>query len=245
MSSLLVRCYPATWRDRYGAEFEALLEDIPVGPLDVADILLGALDAHLRTHGHQTNITRGKGFDMSLRIGGLTAILGAILWAVAGVVNSGVLGAADKAAPAVLLAASLPLWLVAMACMSAFQARTNPAVAWAAFGVPAVGIVACLAGMIGIATNSGEVFWAMFGLGSLTAVVGSVIFAVVTYQAATLSRISTVVLATGLVVTFVTLGTSVVREAAALGLATIALGWFALGVQAIRLAPPAAARRST
>ena len=87
MSSLLVRCYPAAWRDRYGTEFEALLEDLALGPLDVADILAGALDARLRLHGHETAIARGKAFVMSLRIGGIAAILGAILWAVAGLLN--------------------------------------------------------------------------------------------------------------------------------------------------------------
>jgi hypothetical protein len=244
MSSLLVRCYPATWRARYGAEFEALLEEMSVGPLDVADILLGALDAHLRLRGHETNITRGKGFDMSLRIGGIAAILGAVLWAVAGVANSGAFVAVDQAVPTVLLATSLPVWLVAMACMSAFQARTNPTVAWAAFLVPAVGIVASVVGMIGVVAQAGEVFWLLFGLGVMTATVGSVIFAVVTYQTGVLSRTSAVVLATGLLVTLATIASPNLQVIAATGLAAIAVGWFALGVQAIRLAPPAAAQRA-
>ena len=243
MSSLLVRCYPAKWRDRYGAEFEALLEEMALGPLDVADILLGALDAQLRLHGHETEIARGRGINMSLRIGGIAAILGAILWAVAGVVNSGVLVDVDRAAPAVLLAASLPTWLVAMACLSAFQARTNPTVAWAAFLVPAIGTVACLVGMIGIVAGGGEVFWPMFGLGILTAIVGSVLFAIVTYRAAALSRIAAAVLATGLVVTLLTISNPTLQAIAAIGLAAIAVGWFALGVQAIRLAQPADAPR--
>ncbi len=43
----LVRLYPHVWRERYGEEFEALLERCLHSPLDVLDILLGALDAHL------------------------------------------------------------------------------------------------------------------------------------------------------------------------------------------------------
>ena len=43
----LIRLYPRPWRERYAAEFEALLEECLHSPLDVLDIALGALDAHL------------------------------------------------------------------------------------------------------------------------------------------------------------------------------------------------------
>jgi hypothetical protein len=43
----LIRLYPRPWRDRYADEFEILLEECLRSPLDVLDILLGALDAHL------------------------------------------------------------------------------------------------------------------------------------------------------------------------------------------------------
>lgn len=46
----LLRLYPHRWRDRYGDEFLALLEQQPVTPIVVLDVLLGALDAHLRAH---------------------------------------------------------------------------------------------------------------------------------------------------------------------------------------------------
>jgi hypothetical protein len=45
--SWLVRLYPRRWRERYGEEFDALLEECLDSPLDVLDIFLGALDAHL------------------------------------------------------------------------------------------------------------------------------------------------------------------------------------------------------
>ena len=44
--SWLVNLYPRAWRERYGDEFETLLEECLHSPLDVLDILLGALDAH-------------------------------------------------------------------------------------------------------------------------------------------------------------------------------------------------------
>ena len=43
----LVRLYPQGWRERYGDEFEALLEQCLHSPLDTLDVVLGALDAHL------------------------------------------------------------------------------------------------------------------------------------------------------------------------------------------------------
>ena len=44
----LTRLYPQPWRERYAAEFDALLEQCLKTPLDVVDVLLGAMDAHLQ-----------------------------------------------------------------------------------------------------------------------------------------------------------------------------------------------------
>ncbi|HEY5269871.1 MAG TPA: hypothetical protein VII97_06010 [Anaerolineales bacterium] len=44
----LTRLYPRDWRERYEAEFTALLEQCLNSPLDVLDVILGAVDAHLR-----------------------------------------------------------------------------------------------------------------------------------------------------------------------------------------------------
>ncbi len=43
----LIQLYPRAWRERYGEEFDALLEECLHSPLDALDIFLGALDAHL------------------------------------------------------------------------------------------------------------------------------------------------------------------------------------------------------
>jgi hypothetical protein len=243
MRSVLIRCYPAGWRARYGDEFEAVLEQAALGPLDVADILLGALDAQLRLRGHETRIAHGKGFIMSLRIGGIFAILGAVTWAAAGLINSGLITDADARVPAVLLAAALPIWLVAMAGLSAFQARTNPTLSWVAFLIPAVGAVACVVGMVGIVAGGDELFWVMFALGSGTAMVGTTLFALATYRTAALSRGAAALLGVGSVVTLVTIASPGLQFIAAAGLAAVALGWFALGMQAIRLDRPASAPR--
>jgi hypothetical protein len=44
----LTRLYPRDWRLRYETEFTALLEQCLNSPLDVLDVILGAVDAHLR-----------------------------------------------------------------------------------------------------------------------------------------------------------------------------------------------------
>ncbi len=46
--SWLTRLYPRAWRNRYAAEFDVLLEQCLRSPLDVVDVFLGALDAHLQ-----------------------------------------------------------------------------------------------------------------------------------------------------------------------------------------------------
>ena len=74
MIALVLRLYPARWRARYGDEFAAVLEERPLGPFDVADVLLGALDAHLHLRGLGAASQHAKGFAMS----GLLAV-GALL----------------------------------------------------------------------------------------------------------------------------------------------------------------------
>ena len=43
----LARLYPSSWRKRYGAEYEALLEDVALKPLDSVDVTWGAMKMHL------------------------------------------------------------------------------------------------------------------------------------------------------------------------------------------------------
>ena len=80
MTGLLLQLYPASWRSRYGDEFAALLEERPLGPFDVADVVLGAIDARLHLRGSQPASEPSKGLAMTLRIGGYAAILGSLSW---------------------------------------------------------------------------------------------------------------------------------------------------------------------
>ena len=150
MRSFLLRCYPARWRTRYGDEFEAILEERPLGPFDVADILLGALDAQLRLRRVGADIAHGRSFSMSLRIGGLAAILGGVLTMTAIVLGTGMVRDVEPIVPGILFISGLAALLVALAGLSAFQARVHAFLSWAAVAVTAVGAIIAIVGIVGM-----------------------------------------------------------------------------------------------
>lgn len=162
MIALLLRLYPARWRARYGDEFAAVLEERPLGPFDVADVLLGALDAHLHLRGLDAASQYQRGFAMSLRIGGYAAIVGGLLWFIALAFNA-INAGADSGAwwVGVVIVVATITTLVALIGLSAFQARRHPVLIWAAFAIPAAG------GVIGLFG-----FAAMVVLGNSDAIVG-------------------------------------------------------------------------
>ncbi len=233
MRSLLMRLYPAAWRARYGDEFEAILEERPLGPFDVADILLGALDAQLRLRGRAANINQGRGFSVSLRIGGIAAILGSALLAVTWVLAYGLVDV-DLTVAAGLLISGLVILLVALAGLSAFQARVAPRLIWGAFAVTAVGTLVAIVAFLALNLLGGELLWNLGALGVVTAMAGSELFAIATYRTAALSRGAAVLLGVGSALPFVALFGSNLELLIAAGLLCFLLGWFALGVQAIR-----------
>ena len=240
MRSFLIRCYPAGWRARYGDEFEAILEERPLGPFDVVDVLLGALDAQLRLRRDGADITQGRRLTMSLRIGGIAGILAAPLLAFAWFLGFGPV-AIDPVVPGVVLLAGLSLLLVALAGLTAFQARTDPHVTWAAFVVPAIGLVVFSVGALATVVTGND-HWGLTMLGALTGVVGSALFAIVTYRTAVLSRGAALLIGVGSVLPFAAAVTSFYALLVA-AIICFLLGWFALGIQAIRLDRPATASR--
>jgi hypothetical protein len=244
MRSLLLRCYPARWRARYGDEFAALLEERPLGPFDVADILLGALDAQLRLRGRGSDTRIGSGFSMSLRIGGIAAIIGGAVFATSIVLGVGIVGVVDPVVPGILLITGSLALLVALAGLSAFQARAHPVLSWAAFAVTAVGMIVSVVGIVGMQLFE-DGYWNIMTLGFLAAFVGSALFAIATYLTAALSRRAALLLGVGAVLTIAAgLGGNILGPAPLI-VTTIgfALGWFVLGIRAIRLDRTGAASR--
>lgn len=66
---VLIRLYPADWRERHGAELEGLLKQHPMTPRDVLDLIRGAMDARLRARRHATRET-DRGPTMTSNHGG-------------------------------------------------------------------------------------------------------------------------------------------------------------------------------
>ena len=258
MRSLLIRCYPARWRARYGDEFEAILEERPLGPFDVADIVLGALDAHLRLRGRGADTQKGLAFSMSLRLGGVAAIVGAVLFP-AGFVISSISGPADAGSGAALMLAGAGALLLALIGLSSFQGRQHPRLIWAAFALPAIGTVMSSTGLVAMATVGDRPFvagldpWSIWALGVIAMVIGSALFALATYRTRALPRFGAGSLAIGsgaLLVVILVGATGLIAGvdpvAPALivaGLIAFAIGWIALGWTAIRLGQPTAAAR--
>lgn len=243
MIALFLRLYPALWRARYGDELAVVLSERPLGPFDVADLLLGALDAHLHLRALGTISEHGRGIPMTLRIGGYGAIIGGILW-FAGLVSSQ-LGHGAGTGPAMVMLGTLSL-LVGLTGLSAFQARQYPRLTWAAFVIPAIGAVVSIVGLVGIAMTGDEPFigdlsgWMLWFLGSLTLVVGSGLFAIATWRVRTLSRRGAGLLGAGCVALVPAIGGGasgpevVAQLLLAASLGSFAGGWLALGVSALR-----------
>jgi hypothetical protein len=256
MRSLLIRLYPARWRARYGDEFEAILEERPLGPFDVADILLGALDAQLRLRGSGADTQKGTGFSMSLRLGGAAAIVGAVLFP-AGLIVSSLNGGNDPFPGAALMLAGTGALLLALIGLSSFQAREHPRLIWAAFALPALGTVMSSTGLVAMAAVGDRPFlaglspWSIWALGVVATVIGSALFALATYRTRALPRFGAGSLAIGsgiLLLVILIGGTGVVAGTDSMapvlilaGLIAFSIGWIALGATAIRLDQPAAA----
>ncbi len=251
MIALMLRLYPARWRARYGLEFAAVLEERALGPFDVADVLLGALDAHLHLRGLGAASQHAKGFAMSLRIGGYAAIVGGLLFLTGFLAN--ILDGTDEAwPPSGIILAGIAVLLVGMAGLSAFQARRHPGLVWAAFLVPLVGGGLAIAGLafMGVAGDADDALgasgWGLLMIGLVTLMAGSGLFALATWRTGMPSRTGTVLLGmAGILVVPGTIGVlgawpwePFVSLSLFAMLASFAIGWVLTGLAAVRADRP-------
>jgi hypothetical protein len=244
---LLLALYPASWRTRYGEEFELILRDRPLGPFDVADVLLGAMDAHLHLRGLGAASQHGKGFAMSHRIGGWAAIAGGILWFV-GLAAASASDSDNDGIWSLFLLTGTAALLVALVGLSAFQARRNPRVVWAAFIVPATGAVVSIVGIAAMGVLGDRPFlgdaspWWIWMIGMLTMFIGSGLFALATVRTQVLSRAGAVLLGVSSLV-LVPVGFGIAggfppELGQVLMVATMLAfvgGWVILGISALRI----------
>jgi hypothetical protein len=248
VSRLLVRLYPADWRARYGDEFEALLDERPLGPFDVVDVALAAFDARLRSRGASVAGDPPGGIAMTLRVGGYAAIVGGLLYTFS--LAGAAISHSDNGQPWVFgLLASLFALIVAMVGLSAMQARHQRGLIWAAVAIPVVGAAVSIVGLIGmLAVGDRPVLgdlspWSIWLLGTLALVVGSGLFALATLRTPSLSRLSAALLAVGsLAILPLMMGVVFVNGPgdpsglfAILAIVAFAGGWVGLGISALRI----------
>jgi hypothetical protein len=251
MIGLLLALYPARWRTRYGEEFRAVLEARPLGPFDVADVLIGALDARLT----RFRFVGAAGIDggpvMMLRIGGFGALFGGVLWFL-GLAVASLPGGDDTLWLGLTALGTLGL-LVALIGLSAFQAHSHPILAWAAFAIPGLGALVSLIGATVMAFGPGDEplvlgslsAWSVWAAGLVGTFVGSIIFAVATIRAAVFSRGPSIALAVSSAVVLVAMlgGMStntqglLMQALLAVLLGSFGASWVALGILARRRGP--------
>ncbi len=117
--SWVLRLYPSDWRARYGDEFAALLEDYPLTPFALFDILLGALDAHLTPFDHTGRILR---MLHQPRRSVITVFIAYIAFVLAGINYNGMiedeLRTLNPAHPAVAAAYNVVYWASAVSLLA-------------------------------------------------------------------------------------------------------------------------------
>ena len=251
MIGLLLALYPARWRSRYGEEFRAVLESRPLGPFDVADVLIGALDARLTRFRFAGAAGLDGGPLMMLRLGGFGAVLGGLFWFVGLAVASWPGG--DDTVWLALLALGTVGLLLALIGLSAFQAHSDPILVWAAFAIPALGTLVSVVGITVMVLGPGDdplvlggmSAWSVWVLGLLGTFLGSIIFAVATIRAAVFSRRAAIALAvSSAIVLLVMLGGMgsntqgpVMQAVLAIVLGSFGASWMVLGIMALRRGP--------
>jgi hypothetical protein len=193
-----------------------------------------------------------------LRIGGLGAVIGGILFFVG---LAGASGLAGPDAPWLAVAALGTLGLLAaLVGLSAFQAYRTPKLAWAAFAIPATGTLLSIVGMVGmtfVPNSDGPLIagwspWSIWFVGFMTMLFGSILFGVATVRAAVLSRRAGLALALSAMTVVVAGFSGVDLSSSPVGgvltgiiLGVFSMSWVVLGASALRRGPIVAVRQAS
>ncbi len=168
----LIGLYPRLWRDRYEIEFRALMAERPPDQLDRIDIVRGALDARL--HPQLAPTPPGEAApSRSARPGGVLAVVGGVLWAVAGIafnntlVNPSLGYKESESAGAIAIAAAIVTGLAASAASRSLPGRP---------GHLSIAPIVVLVGGLAMLFP-----WPIVALGFVTTIFGTVLFGLVTF----------------------------------------------------------------
>ena len=78
--SAIIRLYPRAWRERYGDEIVALIEEHPATVLDQLDLIRGAFDARLHPQVPGADVVPEQEIPVNQRTLGLVAAIGGVAW---------------------------------------------------------------------------------------------------------------------------------------------------------------------
>ncbi len=208
----LLRLYPRRWRERYGDEFLALLEQQPVTAAVTFDVALGALDAHLRAHLSPVGETVGARAMQrlrALRTTALTLFCAYITFVVAGLAfygtvdDSAFIPAMDAHAPlsacwlfiqagaavslAAVIAGGLPIGLATLAFALAHKRRDILGL----LAVPALALVvqALFFGLLVVAASPRSGNYPFLAMNTILFIIGAIASTAAVATAVTRSEI--------------------------------------------------------
>ncbi len=185
----LIRLYPEAWRLRYGEEFEGLLEQRQLSPIDVFDVVMGAIEAHLRPQvSAERVIPDGRQLMKPHQWAGLAGAVGGSLLAVKMLdeVNSGPPYRWDTS------------WLLFMALLGLYLRVRGQldGLGRAGLAIGFAGLAVALAGTY-VQYFFIDVFWPAAELGFLLALYGVIVAGAAVARARLLGRLSFTLLVVG------------------------------------------------
>jgi len=199
IAAWLVRLYPATWRERYAAEFSDLLRQRPPSRRDQLDIVRGAFDARLHPAlAGEAPRRHATGTDRLLALGGVTAGALMTVWAL-------------------IIAVAQPRW--------GSGSQVDDDLMAASYGAGFLGTLIAMAVLVGIAARHAE---ELGTLGTVGALLTTISFLLMLGQAGVLAMLllplATLVFGSGLVriipwpIVVVMVGSAAAMTAAMFGL---------------------------
>ncbi len=224
--SWIVRLYPRAWRERYGDEVLALLEDRPPGPRASLDLLFGAMDAHVH---HVDGRPRTVGVPSVAGV--LAAVAAGLVWIVAMAC-----ALAPAATPSPVTAATLTCAAVLFVVAARSVGRVRSWTGQAARSLSTLGVASMVIGWLGLWVASIELCYLMWFLGFVVALVGVAGSAMVTMAMRDRTRMGMVLLVLAAAVQAFTILAMDHDDGRAImvGAAAVAAAWIRIGVHDLR-----------
>jgi hypothetical protein len=186
----LLQLYPREWRARYEDEFMALLEQTHSTPLDIADVVLGALDAHLRPQVTAASVGVERRLFMNratfIQWSGMAAMTGSVLMFI-GIGWQLIYSILDELADAVVWLAGVVLMLIGVVGFGLAYARRTGGLGQGGLLLALIGTSALTLGSVGAVLDkvgndlpdNGVLSWpAMLFFGQVGMCAGMALFAI-------------------------------------------------------------------